>query len=81
MTDVDAWTGSYGELSPLVWHERHRRETGRRPREAQRFLSVHTHIGNLLRMRHRYPSASGYRYARRQAFAAWQEVTGLHNVA
>ena len=64
------------ELShqPTRQKERHMRRF-KSPGQAQRFLSVHAHVGNLFRIRHRYETASGYRSARSQAFATWQEVT------
>ncbi len=51
------------------------------PGQAQRFLSVHAHVGNLFRIRHRYETASDYRAARSQAFATWQEVTYVRRAA
>jgi hypothetical protein len=47
----------------------------------QRFLSVHAHVSNLFRIRHRYEIAADYRGARRRAFGAWKEVTCAHSVA
>ncbi len=51
------------------------------PGQAQRFLSVHAHVGNIFRIRHRYETASDYRAARSQAFATWQEVTCVRRAA
>jgi putative transposase len=51
------------------------------PRQAQRFLSVHAHLNNLFRVRHRHPTALAYRAARSQAFTTWQEVICAHSVA
>ena len=45
------------------------------PRQAQQFLSVHAHVGNLFRFRHRYETVSDYQTARVQAFVTWQDVT------
>ncbi len=44
------------------------------PSQAQRFLSVHAHVGNLFRIRHRYETASDYRTARLQTLVTWQDV-------
>lgn len=51
------------------------------PRQAQGFLSVHAHIGNLFQIRHCHTTATDYRVARNQAFAAWQEAACAHSVA
>ena len=40
-------------------------------RQVQRFLSIHDPINNLVHL-----TASEYRSARAQAFAAWAEVAG-----
>ncbi len=51
------------------------------PGQAQRFLAVQGPINNLFRLgRHRL-SARHYRTLRTQAFATWQEVTGLQEAA
>jgi len=47
------------------------------PGHAQRFLSAHDAISNLVpRRRPRLPAAQ-YRAARTQAFLTWAEVTGI----
>ncbi|MEI6848050.1 MAG: IS6 family transposase [Chlorobiaceae bacterium] len=51
------------------------------PRQVQRFLSVHAHVGNLFRIRYRYETATDYRTVRLQAFIAWQDVTCTHRAA
>ncbi len=51
------------------------------PRQAQRFLSVHGSITNLFRRGRYLMSASHYRLFRVRAFATWQEVTYIQNVA
>ena len=51
------------------------------PKQVQRFLSAHAHIGNLFRIRHRHTTAADYRVARRQAFETWKETTCAHSVA
>lgn len=50
-------------------------------RHAQRFLSAHDGINNLLRLRHHRLPAHRYRVARDQAFQAWDEVTGVVHMA
>ena len=50
-------------------------------RQALSFLSVHTHVGNLFRIRHRFETDSDYRTARLQAFVTWQNVTSNHRAA
>ena len=47
-----------------------------RPRQVQRFLSIHDPINNLVHLRRDHRSASEYRAARIYAFAAWAEVAG-----
>jgi putative transposase len=42
--------------------------------QAQQFLSAHDQINNLFYLRRDHVSATEYRAARRQAFAAWAEV-------
>ena len=51
------------------------------PKQVQRFLSAHAHIGNLFRIRHRHTTAADDRVARRQAFETWKETTCAHSVA
>jgi putative transposase len=51
------------------------------PKQAQRFLSAHVHIGNLFRTRHRHTTAADYRVVRRQAFETWKEATCAHSAA
>jgi len=46
------------------------------PRQVQRFLSIHDPINNLLHLRRDHRTASEYRAARAQAFAAWAELAG-----
>lgn len=46
------------------------------PRQAQRFLSIHDPIINLVHLRHDHLTASEFRAARAQAFATWAEVAG-----
>jgi putative transposase len=48
--------------------------------QAQRFLSVHDQVANLLR-RPAKTSAAGYRHARTQAFQVWAEVAGTASAA
>ncbi len=43
-------------------------------RQAHRFLSIHEPIHDLFRLRHDHLTASEFRTARLQAFAAWAEV-------
>ncbi len=51
------------------------------PKQAQRFLSVQAHVGNLFRIRYRHESATDYRTARHQAFVTWQDVTFTQSAA
>ncbi len=51
------------------------------PNHAQRFLSVHAHVGNWFRIHHHYETSSDYRTARLQAVATWLEVTGTLSAA
>ena len=44
--------------------------------QAQRFLSAHDQINNLLPLRRDHVTATEYRTARAQAFAIWAEITG-----
>ena len=46
------------------------------PRQVQRFLSIHDPINNLVHLRCNHLTASEFRAARAQAFAAWAEVAG-----
>ncbi|MBP2310626.1 IS6 family transposase [Azospirillum melinis] len=46
------------------------------PRQVQRFLSIHDPINNLVHLRRDHLTASEFRAARAQAFAAWAEVAG-----
>jgi len=70
------------ELSHQPTRQQERQMRGfHSPNQAQKFLSAHAHIGNLFRIRHRHTTAAGYRVARRQAFAAWQEATCVHSAA
>ncbi|WP_370457256.1 DDE-type integrase/transposase/recombinase [Salipiger sp. PrR003] len=41
------------------------------PRQAQRFLSVHDQIANLIRPKRHRLSARSYRHARSDAFGLW----------
>jgi putative transposase len=45
-------------------------------RQAQRFLSIHEPIHNLFHLRRDHLTASEFRAARVQAFAAWADVAG-----
>ena len=45
--------------------------------QAQRFLSTHDGINNLLHLRRDHLPADPYRAARIQAFQTWAEVTGV----
>lgn len=47
------------------------------PRQAQRLLSIHEPIHNLFHLGRDHLTASEYRAARVQAFAAWAEVAGV----
>ena len=47
------------------------------PGQAQRFLSAHDGINNLVLLRRRQVPAVRYRAARTQAFQVWAEVTGV----
>ena len=51
------------------------------PRHAQQLLSAHDQINNLFYLRRHRLTAVHYRAARDQAFATWQEVTGLARAA
>jgi putative transposase len=44
-------------------------------RHAQRFLSIHDPIANLLHLRRHRLTATSYRKARAETFAAWAQVT------
>src|SRR4051812_16156260 len=46
-------------------------------RQAQRFLSAHDQIGNLLHLRRDHVTASEYRAARVRAFEAWADISGV----
>ena len=46
------------------------------PRQVQRFLSIHDPINNLVHLRRDHLTASEFRAARAQAFAAWAELAG-----
>ena len=67
-------------LQPTRQQERQMRRF-KSPRQAQRFLSVHAHVGNLFRIRHRHTTAADYRVTRRQAFDTWKEATCARRVA
>jgi len=70
------------ELSHQPTRQKERPMRGfKSPKQAQRFLSAHAHIGNLFRIRHRQTTAAGYRVARRQAFETWKEATCAHSFA
>ena len=70
------------ELSHQPTRQKERQMRGfKSPKQAQQFLSVHAHIGNLFRIRHRHTSVAGYRVARRQAYEAWKEATCAPRVA
>ena len=45
--------------------------------QAQRFLSAHDGVNNLLHLRRDYLPAEQYRAARAEAFQAWAEITGV----
>jgi putative transposase len=45
--------------------------------QAQRFLSAHDRINNLLHLRRDHVTATEYRAARARAFVIWAEVTGV----
>ena len=45
--------------------------------QAQRFLAVHDQINNLFPLGREHVPATEYRVARRQAFVAWAEVSGV----
>jgi putative transposase len=47
------------------------------PRQAQRFLSAHDRIDNLLHLRRDHVTAVRYRAAWARAFEAWAEVSGI----
>ena len=47
------------------------------PGQAQRFLSAHDGISNLLHLRRNQVPAVQYRADRTQAFRVWAEVTGV----
>ena len=48
-----------------------------RPLLGRGFLSIHDPINNLVNLRRDHRSASEYRAAQAQAFAAWAEVAGV----
>ncbi len=72
----DRYSNNRAEVS----HE-HTREQERQmrrfksPRQAQRFLSVHSQIHNLFRVGRHLLRAANYRVLRDRAFRSWQEVT------
>ena len=45
--------------------------------QAQRFLSAHDQINNLLPLRREHVTATEYRAARTRAFELWAEITGV----
>jgi putative transposase len=47
------------------------------PRQVQRFLSIHDQIANVFFRRPNQDTAAKFHSARRQAFTAWAEVTGV----
>ncbi len=47
------------------------------PGQAQRFLSAHGGINNLVLLRRHQVPATQYRATRTQAFQVWAEVTGV----
>ena len=47
------------------------------PRQAQRFLSAHSQIANLLHLHRDYVTAVEYRAARARAFEVWSDTSGL----
>ena len=64
-----------------VSHEHTREQKRQRrqfksPRQAQRFLSVHSQIHNLFRVGRHLLRAANYRMLRAIAFDSWREVTG-----
>ena len=70
----------YANNRAEVSHE-HTREQERQmrrfksPRQAQRFLSVHSQIHNLYRVGRHLLRAANYRLMRARAFRSWREVT------
>ena len=72
----DRYSNNRAEVS----HE-HTREQERQmrrfksPRQAQRFLSVHSPVHNLFRVGRHLLRAANYRVLRDRAFRSWQELT------
>ncbi|MFC7738286.1 IS6 family transposase [Roseomonas sp. GCM10028921] len=50
-------------------------------RQAQRFLSAHDGINNLVQLRRDHVTASQHRAARTRAFAIWAEISGAPAIA
>lgn len=74
--DTRRWSNNRAEVS----HEavRHRERQLRRfksPGHAQRFISIHSVVGNLFRVGRQKISASSYRLLRACSFADWTQVT------
>ena len=53
----------------------------RSPKQAQRFNAVHEPVANMFHLQRHQRSAAEDRLARDQAFAIWQEVTGINKAA
>ncbi|MFC7739189.1 DDE-type integrase/transposase/recombinase [Roseomonas sp. GCM10028921] len=51
------------------------------PGQAQRFLSAHDGINNLLHLRRDHVTASEHRAARARAFETWADVSGVATTA
>jgi len=64
-----------------MFSKERQRKRSKSPGHAQRVLSAHDGISNLVPLRrHRLPAAQ-YRAARTQAFQTWAEVTGVAQMA
>ncbi len=46
-------------------------------RQAQRFLSAHDQVNDLLHLRRDHVPASEYRAARARAFGVWADISGV----
>ena len=80
--DDGKWQNNRAENSHQPTRQRERQmRRSKSPGQAQRFLSAHGPINNLFRLGRHRMKAAHCRLFRDRAFALWQEVTCVQNVA
>ena len=80
--DNDKWQNNRAEVSHQPTRQRERQmRRFKSAGQAQRFLSAHGPINNLFRVGRHHMKAAHYRLFRDRAFALWQEVSCVQNVA